>query len=371
MGNVKIANLALGLAAMCAAILVAEGLGRLLLGSPTHHPAPQVRYDPHGVRRFTLRAPQDAFTYDAPVRVDARGFRETGMPCDPAPASTIFALGDSFTFGLGVPDSAAWPARLQANLRGMGYGACVVNGGTISYGVFQEMDLLRERGLALHPRLVLHALYWNDYQSAYPPAAGAPPVLTPDGYFVWDAESKGGGVLRQAARWFTRHSTVARLLADVTQGLRQDQAVGGYATAHARLVAGTLDPREWTPVRNFYRELKALGDTAGFRVLVIIVPVFDIVQQGDPLRHPYRTYVRALLDSFDIPYVDGIEVWSRRHLGAETFLPQGQDAHLNAVGYRILADAVAEDLARTGLLDSASTATRNREGGNRLGAARQ
>src|SRR5262249_23678677 len=117
MSNLKIANLALVLAAACAAILVAEGLARLLLGSPPRHPTPQVRYEPHGVRRFTLRAPQDAFTYDAPVHVDARGFRDNGTPCDPDHGRMIFALGDSFTFGLGVPDSATWPARLQATLR--------------------------------------------------------------------------------------------------------------------------------------------------------------------------------------------------------------------------------------------------------------
>ena len=100
--------------------------------------------------RFTLRPDQETFTYESPANVDHRGFRTNG-PAQGVPRSgiTILALGDSFTFGLGVPDDATWPARLEQFLsKTISPGPQVLNIGTVSYGVYQEMDLLKEKQMA-------------------------------------------------------------------------------------------------------------------------------------------------------------------------------------------------------------------------------
>jgi GDSL-like Lipase/Acylhydrolase family len=66
--------------------------------------------------RPNLQLQADVLSLGAPrawqVHTDATGFR---LPS--APDATIFALGDSCTFGWGVEDGEAWPAQLSAILR--------------------------------------------------------------------------------------------------------------------------------------------------------------------------------------------------------------------------------------------------------------
>jgi hypothetical protein len=65
------------------------------------------------------------------VTVTDEGLRSNGDAGDPG-GRPILTLGDSFTFGNEVADSATWPAQLGRQL-----GAKVVNGGVYGYGVDQ------------------------------------------------------------------------------------------------------------------------------------------------------------------------------------------------------------------------------------------
>jgi lysophospholipase L1-like esterase len=306
------------------------------VGLPPRRLAPQVRYDPHPVRRFTLRPSQSAYTYDARVRVDSDAFRVNGNPERSHARTRVFALGDSET----------WPAQLESLLNArLPGGVRVVNGGIVSYGAFQELDLLRERGLKTRPDIVIHALYWNDYMSPGPGRPGDPPVLTPDGQFVWERDPGPTGIVGRIGRWVIARSALAWAVWDAISRLRDRRPdVSGYAAAYRRLVAGSLAADEWRPVEDFYRQFQQLGDSAGFIPYVVILPVSDIVRGSGLMTHPYRRYVRGLLDRLGISYLDCFAVWKALGLGRATFLSEGPDAHLSARGYRILADALAQAL---------------------------
>lgn len=346
----RTAEFGLAASSLIVALLAAEGVTRVVHGPPALA-EPQVRYAPDPVRRFTLLGPQAGFTGNAPERVDSAGFRVNGVPCDRSRATIALALGDSFTFGLGVVDSATWPAQLEVDLRRRGSDLCVVNAGTTSYGVFQEMDLLLERGLATRPRLVIHALSWNDYQSATPPEPGEPSLLTAEGYFVWDVPPKTVGLFGRAKQWLTRHSTVTALLVGVVHRIRQDELGGGYGAEYAQLLDGRLSPEHWAPVRQFYERLRQLSDSAHFRILVVLLPVSGIMAAKHTSQHPYRLHMRAMLDSLHLAYIDAFDVWSASGLGKSLFLTTGPDAHPSALGYRILGRALADTVIRDSLLD--------------------
>lgn len=322
-----------------------EAALRAVVVMPLPRVQPEVRYVAHPVRRFTLRPRQEAFTYGVPVRVDDRGFRSNGSV--PAGGSArVLALGDSFTFGLGVRDDETWPARLEQALRAAQASQVdVVNAGTISYGVFQELDLLKTSGLALKPGLVVHALYWNDFMNPEPPPASAPSVVTPDGYFVWDqpaprekAGQRLNAALSQSALFFTLKQVAKQFMARESTG---------YSRAYEQFLARGLTPEEWRIIEGFYRDLLSHGESAGFSTVVLVMPVNDLVVRPDSLQHPYVVEARRLLERLGIPYVDGFEEWSKADLGGKPFLPQGPDAHLNADGYRHLAGAVARRLTET------------------------
>ncbi len=91
------------------------------------------------------------------VRTNGRGLR---TPHEHGPVD-VAAIGDSFTFGYGVDEADAWPARL-AGLAGLK----VANLGVSGYGPQSELALLRSDGLALQPRLVLWQFFANDCEDA-------------------------------------------------------------------------------------------------------------------------------------------------------------------------------------------------------------
>jgi hypothetical protein len=338
-----------------ASVTVAEFVARLFVQLPQPTIYPQVRYQPHAVRGFTLQPSQTAYTKNQTVTINALGFRVTGSPAKTTDAVPVWlALGDSFTFGYGVADQEAWPALLERK-----HGSVrVVNAGTVSYNLFHEWDLLRERMAEVKPTLVLHGLYWNDHLTNRPPRAGDPPLLTRDGHFVWDGDDNPGEdpLWVQGGRWLKQHSVL--VYSGVNQARRylfpKSSGVHLYDLKYRELLAGELPAEEWTGVEAFYRDLKELGQRTGFEVFVVIMPVRDIVTMRDPVNHPYPKFIRSLLDRQGIRYVDNFAVWKSQKLGAEVFLPH--DEHLTAEGYTILTNALVSKLC-TGSLTAPNVFT--------------
>ncbi|OFW97517.1 MAG: hypothetical protein A3D94_14605 [Alphaproteobacteria bacterium RIFCSPHIGHO2_12_FULL_66_14] len=72
------------------------------------------------------------------ITIEANGLRRTG---DPGATAPILAVGDSFTFGAEVPDHETWPAQLQQIT-----GRRVLNAGVSGYGF--DQIVLRAEALA-------------------------------------------------------------------------------------------------------------------------------------------------------------------------------------------------------------------------------
>ncbi|KIE18214.1 hypothetical protein DS62_12920 [Smithella sp. SC_K08D17] len=324
-------------------VAVAEGIARFFIQLPQAKIYPQVRYQPHPVRGFTLQPNQTAYTKDQFATIDMLGFRTNGPKATSViPKLRILALGDSFTFGYGVADYETWPAMLE---RALSYKIEVTNAGTTSYNVFHEFDLLREKGLALKPEVVIHGLYWNDHLMNRPPRATDPPLLTTDGHFAWDGDDDpaSGPLWLSGVRWLRGHSVLAN--AALTQARRYfvpaNSGVHQYDLEYRKLLAGELLPESWQVIEDFYRDMKQLGEESGFKVYVIIFPVRDIVTMPDSANHGYARLIREILDRQGISYLDGIALWHQARLGVNLFLPY--DEHLTAEGYRIIANALAAD----------------------------
>ena len=332
-----VVNVGLFLVAVAASAAIGEAALRAVVVMPLPWIEPEVRYSDHPVRRFTLRPNQDGFTYGAPFKVDAQGFRSNGTVRSTTTAP-VLALGDSFTFGMGVRDEETWPARLEQGLRErLGKAVSVINAGTISYGVFQEFDYLNTAGPALKPKLVIHALYWNDFMSAEAPPPSAPSVVTPEGYFVWNQPPQRDSVT-QLLGGALSHSALVFTLKQVTRQFFSSEA-SAYSRAYDQFLTRGLLPAEWQPIETFYRDLLSLGQSEGFATLVIVMPVNDLVTRG-PAGHPYPVEARKILERLGIPYVMAFDL----PLGAQHFLPQGPDSHLNAEGYRLVAAATTKHI---------------------------
>ena len=76
----------------------------------------------------------------------------------------ILAIGDSCTWGWSVPQDASYPAVLQRLLDERSHGARyqVINAGIPGYTSYHGLLYLRERGLALHPTILILGYGFND-----------------------------------------------------------------------------------------------------------------------------------------------------------------------------------------------------------------
>jgi hypothetical protein len=66
----------------------------------------------------------------------------------------ILAIGDSYTWGDGVGDEDVWLRKLETDLRTCGP-VEVINAGIVGRNTVGEADYLRDKGVRLHPDLVL------------------------------------------------------------------------------------------------------------------------------------------------------------------------------------------------------------------------
>jgi lysophospholipase L1-like esterase len=274
--------LVVGALCLLAAELAASRLG--LLEYP-----PQMNRG-HPTRGYTLRPGFEGESkFGIPFRVSAQGFRspEVAVP-KPAGTHRVLVLGDSVTWGAGVREEETFSRRLEAELGDeLACAVEVVNAGISGYGSIEELDVLRNDGLALEPDVVLVYHVENDNQISSHERGGLAVFLKDhllyrsylfgSAFYAWrvtrwrlTASQAGGDVAAWAAAqraWDQRPGTAASL-----DALRE---IGATAQAHgARAILAShparLDDPTLDAARN--RLLRETAQAAGM-TFVDVTPV--------------------------------------------------------------------------------------------------
>jgi lysophospholipase L1-like esterase len=161
------------LAILCGA-LGALACGEVLLrlvGAPEVAPVRRGRLQLSADRRLVFEpvpnlrfqgGPTSFFEYAG--QSNSLGYRDREhTPDKPAGTYRIAVLGDSIAAGYRIERTEdAFPARLEAHLRGAGLAAEVLSFGVTGYNTEQEVETLRARALRFSPDLVLVAYCHND-----------------------------------------------------------------------------------------------------------------------------------------------------------------------------------------------------------------
>lgn len=115
--------------------------------------------DPGG---FANRPNAQVHWWGFDIRTDSFGCRIG--PAAPESAEVVLFIGDSMTFGLGLPDSATIPGLLQARLNQAApdHPVRVVNASVIGYDFRQYLHQLRRLIPSLKPSLVIIGICYND-----------------------------------------------------------------------------------------------------------------------------------------------------------------------------------------------------------------
>ena len=281
----------------------------------------------------------------------------------------ILALGESTTFGVGVPDRMAYPQRLEALLRESG--VCpqcrVINAGVSAWSSFQSRRYLETDGLALQPDLVLVYHEINDYMPAsFRNAGQSEAAMLRSDVQLHDTmqASLGRRLLSSSAlvRWLTYHQArraVARLK-DAPRFVPPD-AIGLPEIGLRPLVVHTEDERRAkvneaalpTRVppperRRMFEEMLALCRSRGIALVALHPSYRATVPHACVLTEFCKERGVPMLEAQPLLHPEGVPV-------EEMYLDK---MHPTARGHLALAEALARFLAAGKMLPTSPASSR-------------
>ncbi|HUF36791.1 MAG TPA: SGNH/GDSL hydrolase family protein [Gemmatimonadales bacterium] len=248
----------------------------------------------------------------------------------------VIVLGDSFSWGLLVPDSdSIWPARLERELGG---GAEVVNMAQRGWTTANEAEFLRRLGWQFQPDLVIVQFYLNDAYASGPNLGfeeGRRVYLLPEQF--WRGYIQGSAV----------SAFVSRAVNGLLFGLlfRRDENEGRF------------DEREagWAQLRAALREM---GDSARARRTPVLFVLFPDLTPGawTPADHPSRPIhdrVAEQARAAGMDVLDLITAYAAEGGDWKRWWATPYDSHPNEAAHAVAAAAVARHLRERRLLAGA------------------
>lgn len=333
-------KLLLALASSVGVLLALEGLAHLTQGAPIPDDDPVVPvevgcFDPELGWALRPNARATSWRTGAAVqyRINADGWRGEDLPRDkPSGTLRVVLLGDSRTFGYGVPIEQHFSELLEGYFRSLE----VVNLGVSGYGVGQELLMLREKGWSYAPDVVvayvahfaserhMHAERFGKPKPRFVLAEGelvlenVPVPAPPEG-----SELAEVGLAKRLHRWLRRHSAAYAFARDrLVRVLAAQEGSDGDASGPADPAVTALAARI---VEQMASEAREHG--AGFL----------LVTQVGELASAARARGLFVLDP------------SRALANARFALPDGF-GHLNEAGNGVLAAELADALVETDLV---------------------
>lgn len=255
------------------------------------------------------------------IRTNHLGMRggEPSTLSPPAIHRTL-ALGDSFTFGFGMPEEATYPSVL-GRLLNESHGTPnrtyeVLNLGVVGYNTRDEATVLQYKGLSLNPQQIIIGYVLND-----PETDPQPSLHRAFDKPVW---------------W--RHSHLLRLL---HKGKMHLEVLLFGSGDYIRYLHAPDRPK-WKSVVAGFQTIRALTEESGTKVLLVIFP---LIPSRDWKNYAYRDLHQQVAEAarengFDV--LDLLDIYStyepRRLVLSET------DNHPSRLGHEVAARAIFERL---------------------------
>jgi SGNH hydrolase-like domain, acetyltransferase AlgX len=365
-------RIALLATSLLVALLGAEVGLRLLAPQTVRYWTPRNPYESDGAGAYRFRPGYrgvlaNRTEFETTVRINKAGLRGEEIAPGHEDGCRILALGDSFTFGMGVEGAESYIAQLDSELNTSGHPVQGLNGGTPGLGMPQEVRWL-ERHPDLAPDLVLLAIFvGNDLQDA---------TREWGTWEVVGGRATPSGTYARLRDWLYFHSHLYVLLKshlppgvqrpvrallgwDEPWTVRSARAgFGIYAKQGSDLMTEAVDATSTALDR-----LLALSQERSFTLAAMLIP--DEAQVDPELwrsslaalgldesaldpEEPNRVLGRMLAER-GLPTLDLLEPIRRGYRdGQRLYFPE--DRHWNAEGHRLGARELAAFLERNGLI---------------------
>ncbi|UCC43791.1 MAG: SGNH/GDSL hydrolase family protein [Candidatus Zixiibacteriota bacterium] len=245
----------------------------------------------------------------------------------------IVAIGNSCTFGWGIPQQYTWVDLLETilNIRKPENRVQVLNAGVPGYTSYQGWQYFKRDLLDLDPNMVLIMFGWNDHW--------------PAGKRIEDARQKMPGRVLVSV-----HNLLSRL--KLYQLLRKaaSSAVGEPVTESLGDLADDHSSPRRVALDEFVKNLEAMIALArenDAKPVLMIPPVASpqIYYEGRPwnlhyLHEPYQGCIRSVASQHSVPVIDLQAAFDR---SANLFdRHQTDPIHFNVKGHRLVAAAAAD-----------------------------
>jgi lysophospholipase L1-like esterase len=290
------------------------------------------------------------FDYSFTTNTDGfRGQREYRRP-KPVGTRRVLAIGDSFTFGIGVDDAESYPAQLERRLSRLcaSRPVQVVNAGVGGFGTSQQLVLLERVGLTFQPDLVVLGVFVNDPEdnllAGLHYMRGDTLLRKPSSAIPRMPGAKKWLNATPGYDWLVTHSVLVNWLRDLY--FRRGKHLQSAATPADTLgrVFEQDTANSWLLTERLLERMKNVVETHGSRFLVVLIPDQSELHahlSGKSSGTATVSRLRQICRKEQLDCVD-LSAWirSRRALrpSALYFPPDGH--FFNADGYGLLAEAV-------------------------------
>jgi lysophospholipase L1-like esterase len=249
----------------------------------------------------------------------------------------VLAIGDSFTWGLYIPETdLTWPARLERLLGGR---VEVINMAQRGWTTANEAELLSRLGWQFDPDLVIVQYYLNDtYESGpnFEYRQGRQVYILPDLF----------------AQGYIRYSALASLAASAANGLiygtllQRVETEGDYASGS-------------TGWRQMRAGLRQIGDSARARRTPALFVLFPFLAPGEwiPATYPARSIhdqVAREAAAAGLQVLDLTAAFAAAGGDWKRWWVSPYDSHFNEAAYEVAARAIARWITERDLLETQS-----------------
>lgn len=256
------------------------------------------------------------------VSTNSFGMRDDEFPLEkPEKSIRILVLGDSFTFGLGVEQSAIYPEQLERilNREEAEFHYSVLNGGVGGYNTEQELKWLKEKGLAFEPDIVIVGFVLNDviYRGISNIDLQPWPIQLLCRTAIYN-------VLSYAIKSIRLESDPLKRSIATTRKLSED--------------SGEINEL-WQECFGYIEEMKALTDPEDIPLLFVLFPWPNQLLPDQGEQNPQVRLIRHL-EKLGIDYVDLLPAYRKANIDLFT----ERDNHPSARGHEIAALEIASFL---------------------------
>ena len=329
----------LALASLLVGLIICELAVRLLRLAPAVHAIwlddgnSFYQRSTHAVLNYEIRPAFSRDTRNGRATSNSHGFRDRERElAKPPGVRRVLMLGDSVVEGISYVDDESTLSRRLESLYPDGKTE-VLNLGVSGYCTLAEVTLLKERGLAFSPDVVVLIFVANDFNNFNPEhTVGGGVAERPD----W---SKHLFVSSELFRYSALKFNWFQFAAEANPGKRNSQAIGDN-----NVVDGL-------------RLLRELANQHGFQVLIVPWPKFTDTQIGYPNPSgPPPLLIERLAGMNGLPIEKIVDAFESVPNPRLEFTANGDEMHPN----RLAADAVAKRLKE--LLDAPPKAPPYRAG---------